>query len=76
MNRLQKFIERSISDQRPGRTAYAFEHIALPPPDTGMNWQQVQSFSAADDLLADPSLKDSIRLALAKGYAVVGKTPA
>jgi hypothetical protein len=76
MHRLQKYIERRGGDQPAGRVAYAFPHVGLPPPREGMSWEQVTAFSAADDLLADPSLKDAIRIALAKGCAIVGKIEA
>jgi hypothetical protein len=55
MNRLLKFIEEDTG--APARIAYAFGAERLPPSQIGRQWQQVDGFSAAEELLANGDLK-------------------
>lgn len=71
MNRLQKFVEQGAYGERPGRTAYAFNASTLPEPKKGLDWRPVAEFSAADEILADASLKQVFEAALKYGYAVI-----
>jgi hypothetical protein len=71
MNRLQKFVEEAPIGDKPGRTAYAFGLRNLPTPDTDLEWKPVTSFSAADELLRDPGLKEIFKAAIANGCAIV-----
>jgi hypothetical protein len=61
MNRLQKFVEQGAYGERPGRTAYALGQGNLPEHCKGMEWTPVSSFSAADEVLAEPGLGDPTR---------------
>ncbi|WP_247439313.1 hypothetical protein, partial [Bradyrhizobium sp. 44] len=59
---------------RTGRTAYAFDTSKLPEAIRGLDWRQVNGFSAADEVLQDPGLKQVFEAKLKHGYALV--TPA
>jgi hypothetical protein len=69
--RLQKFIERSSHSDDLGRTAYVLDASALPRPSKGMEWQKIDSFSAAEEVLNDPGLKSVFNTAMNHGFAVV-----
>jgi len=71
MNRLQKFVEQGAYGERTGRTAYAFNASILPEATKGLDWRPVTGFSAADEILADPDLKQVFAAALKHGYALV-----
>lgn len=71
MNRLQKFVEQGASGERPGRTAYAFNASILPEPGKGLDWRPVSSFSAADELLENPGLKQVFETAVKHGFSVL-----
>jgi hypothetical protein len=73
MNRLQKFVERGAYGEGPGRHAYVLQSSALPMPSEGMEWRQVEKFSAADEVLENPRLKAVFKMAIDKGCAVVAK---
>jgi hypothetical protein len=49
--RLQKFIEKGAYG--PSRTAYVLDVSALPRPAKGLEWQKIDSFSAAEEVLND-----------------------
>jgi hypothetical protein len=70
MNRLQKFIEQGAYGEKSGRVAYVLRLDTLPDAIEGMTWQNVQPFSAADDLLENASLRDVFKAAIANGCAV------
>jgi hypothetical protein len=70
MNRLQKFIEQGAYGEKSGRVAYVLRLDTLPDSIEGMTWQNVQPFSAADDLLENASLRDVFKAAIANGCAV------
>jgi hypothetical protein len=69
--RLQKFIERGSHNEGPGRAAYVLDANALPRPAKGKEWQRIDSFSAAEEVLNEPALKSVFRVAIEKGCAVV-----
>jgi hypothetical protein len=69
--RLQKFIETSAHDESPGRAAYVLDVSALPRPANGKEWQRIDSFSAAEEVLNDPGLKSVFKTAIDNGFAVV-----
>jgi hypothetical protein len=71
MNRLQKFIEQGEYGERSGRVVYVLRLDTLPDASEGMTWQNVQPFSAADDLLENASLRDVFKAAIANGCAVI-----
>ena len=57
MARLQKYVERGSYGEGPGRTAYTLDSSSLPSAADGMDWQKVDSFKAAAEILNDPGLK-------------------
>jgi hypothetical protein len=71
--RLQKFIETSADDQSPGHAAYVLDVSALPQPASGKEWQRIDSFSAAEEVLNDHGLKSILKRAIEKGCAVVNE---
>jgi hypothetical protein len=72
--RLQKFIERGAPDEGPGRAAYVLDVSALPRPAKGKEWQGIDSFSAAEEVLNDPGLRSVFKTAIDKGCAVISAT--
>jgi hypothetical protein len=71
--RLQKFIETSAHDQSPGRAAYVLDVSALPQPASGKEWQRIDSFSAAEEVLNDLGLRSIFKRAIEKGCALVNE---
>jgi hypothetical protein len=71
--RLQKFIETGSYGKGPGRAAYVLDVSALPRPAKGKEWQRIDSFSAAEEVLNDPTLKSVFKLAIDQGCALVNK---
>ena len=74
MTRLQKFVEKGAYGEGPGRTAYVLDSHSLPQAADGMNWQEVVSFSAADEVFSDPGLKAVAKAAIDKGGEIVAQT--
>jgi hypothetical protein len=72
--RLQKFIERGAHEEGPGRVAYVLDVSALPRPAKGKEWQRIDSFSAAEEVLNDPNLKSVFKTAIDQGCAIVQAT--
>jgi hypothetical protein len=73
MARLQKYVERGSYGEGPGRTAYALDSNSLPPAADGMDWQKVDSFKAAAEILNDPGLKEVFKTVIEKGFAVTAE---
>jgi hypothetical protein len=73
MNRLQKFVERGVYGVT--RIAYVLQPKLLPPVADGMDWYNIGSFSAAEELLNHPHLKSVFQIALQKGSAIVAAQP-
>jgi hypothetical protein len=70
LNRLRKFVEQGPFGEGRGQSAYAFTASILPTPSPGMTWHPVADFSAAEELLQDPGLKEVIKAAIENGFAV------
>jgi hypothetical protein len=73
MNRLQKFVERGAYGEGTGRHAYVLQSSALPKPSEGMEWHQVEKFSAAEEVFENPGLKAVLKTAIEKGCAIVAR---
>jgi hypothetical protein len=71
ITRLQKFIEKGAYGEAANRTAYVLDVSALPRPNKGLEWQKIDSFSAAEEVLNDPGLKTVFKTAIENGFAVV-----
>ena len=69
MDRLLKFVERGVYGAT--RIAYVLQPKFLPPVAEGMDWYNIGSFSAADEILSNPRLKTVFQIALQKGIAIV-----
>jgi hypothetical protein len=48
-------------DEGPFRVAFALHVSALPPPAKGKEWQRIDSFSSAEDVMIDPGFKISVQ---------------
>ena len=70
MNRLQKFVEHSVTRGTSKRAAYA-DPENLPPPGENLALKAVSSFNAAEEIMRDVGLKDIFILAVDKGCAIV-----
>jgi hypothetical protein len=73
MKRLRKFVEKGAYGEGPGRTAYVMDPSSLPESAKDMKWQEVASFSAADEVFNDGGLKTVFKTAIDKGWAIVAK---
>jgi hypothetical protein len=71
MSRLDRYIEWMGGGRRTGRDAYALGASKLPKPVATGEWQLDAKFNVAEELLRDPSLKEVIKSAIAKGAEVV-----
>jgi len=69
-NRLRKFIETLAYGKRTGRVVYAMDVSYLPMTIAGAEWGEDKKFNAAEEVLADPSLKAVFKAALEQGCAV------
>jgi len=69
MHQLLKFVERGVYGTT--RIAYVLQPKWLPPVADGMDWYNIGSFSAADELVSNPRLKAIFQVALQKGFAIV-----
>jgi hypothetical protein len=70
--RLQKFVERGAYGEGPGRTAYVLDPNSLPQAAEGFDWNKVDAFSAAEEILNDPRLKEIFKAAIRNGHAIAG----
>jgi hypothetical protein len=71
MRRLQKYVERGAYGEVSGRIAYVLQSTSLSQAAEGMDWHAVETFSAADDLLENPGLKNVFKMAIEKGFAII-----
>jgi hypothetical protein len=69
--RLQKFVERGAYGEGPGRTAYAFDPSSLPQAAEGFDWNKVDAFDPAQEILYDPRIKEIFKAAIRNGHATV-----
>jgi len=60
-----------MADGRELRIAYAMTVTGLPDPRPRSQWQEVAPFSAADEVLTDPTLKTVFKTAIERGFAIV-----
>jgi hypothetical protein len=70
-DRLTRYIEWQSSGRRTGRAAYVIGKQNLPRAIAGAEWQVDPSFNAAEEILRDPTLKDSFQAAIASGVKLV-----
>jgi hypothetical protein len=73
VNRLQKFVEQRADGERSDRVAYAFGSANLPDAAAGMEWQADLAFNAAEEVLADDSLRAIFKEAIQAGIAIVNR---
>lgn len=70
-NKMSRYIEWQSGGRLTGRAAYAIGKQNLPEPVAGAEWQINSQFSAADEILRDPSIKDIFQAVIANGVKVV-----
>jgi hypothetical protein len=70
-NKMARYIEWQSGGRLTGRAAYAIGKQNLPEPVAGAEWQIDSQFSAADEILRDPSIKDIFQAVIANGVKVV-----
>jgi hypothetical protein len=70
VNRLRKYIE-TMPDGQELRLAYAMSETALPDARPRSRWRVITPFSAADEVMAEPGLKDVFKAAIERGFAIV-----
>jgi hypothetical protein len=68
---LRKYIEWMSRGRRTDRVAYVLKEWDLPTARPGAEWQKDTKFNAAEEILANPDLKDVFAEAIAKGAAVI-----
>jgi hypothetical protein len=68
---LRKYIEWMSRGRRTDRVAYVLKEWDLPAPSPGAEWQLDMKFNAAEEILANPDMKNVFVEAIAKGAAVV-----
>ena len=70
-NRMARYIEWQSGGRLTGRAAYAIGKQNLPEPVAGAEWLIDSQFSAADEILRDPSIRDIFQAVIANGVKVV-----
>lgn len=55
------------------RVAYVTNPHALKAANGDVSWQLDETFNAANEVLANPALKEVYKTALVKGFAIVNK---
>jgi hypothetical protein len=70
-NKMARYIEWQSGGRLTGRAAYAIGKQNLPEPVAGAEWQIDSQFSAADEILRDPSIRDIFQAVIANGVKVV-----
>jgi hypothetical protein len=70
-NKMARYIEWQSGGRLTGRAAYAIGKQNLPEPVAGAEWQTDSQFSAADEILRDPSIRDIFQAVIANGVKVV-----
>jgi hypothetical protein len=68
---LCKYLEWLSRGKRTDRVAYVLKEWDLPKPLPGAEWQRDLKFNAAEELLAQPELKEVFKAAIKNGVAVV-----
>jgi len=75
MARLRKYVEWMSRGRRTDRVAYVFKEWDLPDPLPGAEWQQEVKFNPAEEVLANPDLRDVFKEVLATGAALIVQKP-
>jgi hypothetical protein len=75
MDGLRKYVEWISRGRRTDRIAYVLKEWDLPVPLPGAEWQRDTKFKPAEEILANPHLRDVFREAIAKGIAVTIQKP-
>jgi hypothetical protein len=70
---LRRYSEWLSRGRRTDRIAYVLKEWNLPRPLPGAEWRHDRTFNAAEEVLADPSLKDVFEAAIEEGVAVVSR---
>jgi hypothetical protein len=73
MTALRKYVECLSRGRRTDRIAYVSKERNLPKPVSGAEWQRVRTFNAAEEVLANPSLKEVLKIAIDQGLAVIAR---
>jgi len=63
-----------MPDGRELRIAYAMTVTALPDPRPRSKWVEIASFSAADEVLAEPGLKSVFKSAIDRGFMIAPRS--
>jgi hypothetical protein len=71
----RKYVEWMSRGRRTDRVAYVLKEWDLPDPLPGAEWQQDVKFNAAEEVFANPDLRDVFREAIAKGAALIVQKP-
>lgn len=71
MTSLHKYVEWLNRGRRTNRIAYVLKEWDLPIPLPGAEWQLDVKFNAAEEILANPRMKDFLGKALKERVAVV-----
>jgi hypothetical protein len=72
---LRKYVEWMSRGRRTDRVAYALKEWDLPACRPGAEWQQDVTFNPAEEVRANPHLREVFREVIAKGMAVIIKVP-
>src|SRR5262245_1378998 len=67
---LRKYVEWMSRGRRTDRVAYVLKEWDLPAPLPGAEWQRDVKFNPAEEVLANPDLRDVFREAFAKWAAL------
>lgn len=68
---LKKYVEWMSRGRKTDRVAYVLDEWDLPEPVAGAEWAIDSSFNAAEEVLRDPTLKDTFKSAIDSGSAIV-----
>jgi hypothetical protein len=71
MNGLRKYLEWMSRGRRTDRVTYVLKEWNLPKPLPDAEWQRGSKFNGAEEILADPNLKEIFKIAFKKGVVVV-----
>jgi hypothetical protein len=63
----RKYVEWMSRGRRTDRVAYVLKEWDLPDPLPGAEWQQDVKFNAAEEVFANPDLRDVFREVIATG---------
>jgi hypothetical protein len=64
---LRKYVEWMSRGRRTDRVAYVLKEWDLPDPFPGAEWQQDVKFNPAEEVVANPDLRDVFREVIATG---------